>query len=307
MSSALGVIVAGIGIFVCWIVAAHDDKFMHYDCGGCVRMFHDSISGRSGDLMNYYQNRKDAFPYLISFGIVCGVGWLLTAALAFCRPKWYLGVGAANFVMFVCVFCTLVERMREDRLCHLYEEVTGAKSAWEHFGCKQSEDWQIKNQRNSYEIFWSSSIACFIFAVYQLACAAALVYEAEMTDLIEPKGHERVPESSPHSPQDVVVEKAKKPEAPAAVTPPPIVQEPPKAVIEPVKAVAPTPMEVLPEPVKPVIAEAPVLEHSSSPKREEVKPAPPPIVEREKELDIHPPMASPVPEMEVKEFGSPQI
>lgn len=167
-TSAVGIGMAGILIFVCWIVAAkdHTDK----SPGGCIQMFHDNIK-HNKDLKNYYMRNQHAFAILISFGVICGLLWIVTALLAFIKATYYLMVGIITTLMFICSFVPLVEIIRFQRQC---EAILTEMNLLISF---KDARWEVKHINDSYEIFWGTSIACFLLAVYQIGCAIAMVYE----------------------------------------------------------------------------------------------------------------------------------
>jgi len=167
-TSAIGIGMAGILIFVCWILAARDNtnKFP----GGCIRLFSNNIR-RSGDLKRYYMGNQNAFAILVSFGVICGILWIVTAALAFVKATYYLLVGIITTIMFICSFVPLVEIIRFMRQC---DAATNEMNIDINF---KDEEWKVKRVNDSYEIFWGTSIACFILAAYQIGCAITMVYE----------------------------------------------------------------------------------------------------------------------------------
>lgn len=173
-TSALGIGVAGALIFACWIVAAKD-KFVSKP-GGCIQKFHDNISSFDG-LKSYYKRNQDAYPVLISFGIICGSFWIITAILSFISPVYYLALGIFTTIMFICSFVPLVEILRQNRQCENYKIIAASLGEPDIFAGKDNAD-VVKNIKNSYEIFWGSSIACFILAAYQIGCAIVMVYDS---------------------------------------------------------------------------------------------------------------------------------
>lgn len=176
-SSAL-IFCAGLGIMVCWTIASGDSYLKDDTCGGCIYLFHQSLNNAPIKLKSHYRLSKDAFPYLLTFGLVCGVLWMATAFLVV-KAKYYLIFGITGTTIFICVFVPLLERMRRNKLCKLYAEIMeedDMEKVWKD-ECKSEGHWQLKHMYDSYEIFWGSSIAFFLMSVYQIACAIALVYE----------------------------------------------------------------------------------------------------------------------------------
>lgn len=169
-TSAVGIGLAGALIFICWIIAAKDN-FLDRP-GGCIQKFHDSISS-STDLKSYYKKNQDAYPVLISFGAICGSFWILTAILSFVNPVYYLTGGIFTTLMFICSFVPLVEILRQDRQCDLYQKIANGTDIYAGIDNVK----KVKNIKNSYEIFWGSSIACFILAAYQIGCAITMIYD----------------------------------------------------------------------------------------------------------------------------------
>eukprot|EP00826_Nyctotherus_ovalis_P057357 TRINITY_DN7837_c0_g1_i4.p1 TRINITY_DN7837_c0_g1~~TRINITY_DN7837_c0_g1_i4.p1 ORF type:complete len:193 (+),score=37.59 TRINITY_DN7837_c0_g1_i4:182-760(+) len=81
--------------------------------------------------------------------------------------------------MFICTFTPLVELMRFDRQCYNYLEIhTGLVDRTVTGLFPRGVGWAIKHKNQSYEIFWGSSIACFLLAIYQIGCAIAMVYDS---------------------------------------------------------------------------------------------------------------------------------
>lgn len=178
-SSAAAVGMAGILIFICWVVAAKDN--LNKRPGGCIEAFHKSDK-LTNDLKKHFKANKDAYPVLISFGAICGVFWLLTFALSFVKAAYYLISGIFTTIMFICAFTPLVELVRFDRQCKdLIEFSTGQTitdaTMWTSL-FPDGVGWAIKHKNQSYEIFWGSSIACFLLAAYQIGCAIAMVCDS---------------------------------------------------------------------------------------------------------------------------------
>eukprot|EP00826_Nyctotherus_ovalis_P013399 TRINITY_DN13616_c0_g1_i2.p2 TRINITY_DN13616_c0_g1~~TRINITY_DN13616_c0_g1_i2.p2 ORF type:complete len:213 (+),score=47.12 TRINITY_DN13616_c0_g1_i2:73-711(+) len=119
---------------------------------------------------SYYRTHMDAFPYLISFGVICGLLWMGTAFLSRINAKYYLLAGIGTTTVFVCVFTPMVERMRDMRLCGEIDS-TVVDSLFDTY------EKSLKRMEVSYELFWGSSMACFLLAAYQIGCAIAMVYE----------------------------------------------------------------------------------------------------------------------------------
>jgi len=128
--------------------------------------------------MDYYKSSKDAYSLLVAFAVIIGFAWMITAGLVFWQPKAYLLAGIATAIVFVCVFPTILQRIKGDEPCDLYKKVVGSKTdGWSAAGCKATPGYQFKHKYDSYDFFWKSSYCCFMLFAYQLACAAAIVYE----------------------------------------------------------------------------------------------------------------------------------
>lgn len=174
LTSSAGIFVAGLLIFLCWVIAANDKKLAKGDAVGCVKRFNELIKDiPDKSLKRYYRTHMDAFPYLISFGVICGLLWMGTAFLSRVSAKLYLVVGTGTTIVFVCVFTPMVERMRDMRLCFEIGEAE-IDSLFDTYERK------LKRIEVSYELFWGSSMACFLLAAYQIGCAIAMVYEESM-------------------------------------------------------------------------------------------------------------------------------
>jgi len=181
VTSFIATLICGMLIFICWLIAAHDNKFLKGECGGCIEKLNDALSGKSGSLMRYYQNSKDGYNLLVAFGVICGVFWIVDAIFAWIKIKIHLIIGGITQIIFVVIFAILVERLRNNRPCTYYGEVlqlTGI-SPWTAAGCKTSDNWETKHQFDSYEMFWGSSVIIFLLSCYHLAAATALVVEEE--------------------------------------------------------------------------------------------------------------------------------
>ncbi len=175
-------------------------------------MFHDYVKGRSGDYFNFLGVKKDAYPELVAFGVICGVFWIFTgiAGLLFSR-KVYMISGVITTTIFTVVFTCIYERMKDNQLCNLYAAFVGASSAFAAYGCKVADNWEYKHTYDSWEFYWASSLVCFLCATYQLVCAGALLYDegpAGPQEIVE-KGAKPASKSVP-SPNDI-------PAAPTAV------------------------------------------------------------------------------------------
>eukprot|EP01022_Parablepharisma_sp_SALTPOND_P005969 TRINITY_DN1242_c0_g1_i1.p6 TRINITY_DN1242_c0_g1~~TRINITY_DN1242_c0_g1_i1.p6 ORF type:complete len:431 (-),score=58.71 TRINITY_DN1242_c0_g1_i1:40-1332(-) len=280
VSSSAAVAIAGLLVLVCWIIVAHDDKAFSGECGGCIRMLHKALgesSNLSDDLIDYYKLHKNAYPLLVAFGVICALCWFGTSALAFIRAKYYLIAGALSTVLFVCVFAPILDRIRNDQPCSVYQRVKGTSTdAWIDYGCKTEDNWMEKHRYDSYDLFWGSSLACLLLAVYQIACAVPMVYEEqgvgeEARALQKPAEPQQQMAPSPVAPPIAPPAEVKK-EAPAppvsVPTPEQAVKPPPEAKEQVIKT---TPMEQKKEVTKPLME--PQKEVKAAP--QEVKVVPP--------------------------------
>lgn len=180
VSSAVLIFCAGLGVIVSWTVVSGDRYFKDENCGGCIYLFHQVIDEAPSALRTHYRLSRDAYPYLLTFGIICGAVWIATAFLVG-RVRYYLVLGIAGAVAFVCVFVALLQRMRGNQLCWLYASVKESQdlqAVW-NAECKSEEHWQVKHMYDSYDLFWGSSVAFMFMSIYQIGCAIALVYEEE--------------------------------------------------------------------------------------------------------------------------------
>ncbi len=206
-------------------------------------MFHDYVKGRSGDLFNFYQVKKDPYPILVAFGVICGTFWIATGAIVgFVSRKVYLLCGIITTVIFTVVFTCIYERVKDGQPCTLYSIFQGGADPFAAKGCKTDGNWEQRHVNDSYDFFWGSSLAAFILATYQLVCASALLYE-EMTQGSQPIAEQG---AKPHPAQPV-------PAAPTTTTAPVSKPAPPTTV-----------KHVESKPV-PVITTAPKVEEKKQP------------------------------------------
>jgi len=199
-TSSAGIFVAGLLLFVCWIVAAKDKK-LGGAAAGCIEDFHDRMKGiPDSSLKRYQRGNQDAFAYLISFGVICGLLWMGTAALIIINSKYYLFAGIGTTVIFICVFTPMVERIRDGRLCE------GSNS-----GLFENKEKEFKRMEISYELFWGSSMACFLLAAYQIGCAIAIVYEESKSETAhrQMKDAEKNPDGTPANKDELPKEEKK--------------------------------------------------------------------------------------------------
>ena len=258
--------------------------------------------------------KKDAYPVLISFGVILCVMWLCTAGLACLSPKIYLGAGAASTIVFTVVFTCLFERIKgtysdpTPQPCNIYATITG-KDAWSDYNCKTTDNWQEKHMFDSYDFFWVSSMICFLLTTYQLACAAALVYE-------EPAEVCKAEEEKVEKPKEEKKEEKKeiKKEGPPTTTvmPPTEKKEESKKEVVTQLPVNPPPTSIVvgvesadkpkPAPIAPVVEtkpleEKPVLVIKEEPKPQEEKKEEKPaevVLNIEKKVEAPAPAPAPV-------------
>ena len=175
-TSAAGIFVAGLLIFLCWIIAAHDEKLIKRKIGGCIQKFHKHVKNiEDKSLRRYYRANKDVYPYLISFGVICGLLWMGTAAAVLTNPKYYLAAGSVTTLMFICIFVPMVERIQSIR---------------SHNNCFEDNDdyvWRERHMEDSFDMIWGSSIVCFLLSAYQIGCALALIYNEEFGSITNRK------------------------------------------------------------------------------------------------------------------------
>jgi len=180
-SSAGASFLAGVVIITCWLIAIHDDVLIRRKCGGCIRNLRKHISDmQGGSLKNYYKLNKDAYLITFILSIIIGGFWMITGALAFVKPMFHLISGIITTIIFICTFAPLVDRMRFNEQCRLYSE--GIKKNFNQI-CGGTNSEHVRTMKyiySSYELFWASSMACFIFAGYQIICAIAAVYDERM-------------------------------------------------------------------------------------------------------------------------------
>jgi hypothetical protein len=187
LTSSIGIFVAGLLVFLCWVIAANDKKLAGGNAVGCIKKFNEMINELDLSLKRYYRGNQDAFVYLIAFGVICGILWMGTAVLGRINAKYYLFAGIGTTVAFICVFTSIVERLRDERLC---DEILRIGSPTpdlmsDLFGTGEKI---LKHTEISYELFWGSSMTCFLLAAYQIGCAIAMVYEENKTI----KGHQQM-------------------------------------------------------------------------------------------------------------------
>ena len=153
-SSSIFIFCAGLGLIICWTIASDDKNFMSNDCGGCIYLFHETISNAPEILKsNYYI--KDSFYYLLISGFVCGLLFMFTACIAD-HHKYYMAFGIIDIVLFLCVFVTILEKVRKNKACKLYselynEEIYDLRQSWNN-KCRSDKFWQLEHMFDSYEI-----------------------------------------------------------------------------------------------------------------------------------------------------------
>ncbi len=183
ITSAVGIILAGIIILILWIIAANDkgsEEGGRYECRGCNYIYHDALRNDnlvfgSTDLNDWVKNNRDPFPLLIAFGVIVGVFWMITGAIGFLAATkfmaWlYLIMGAITFVIFVVVFPIIIERIEFAR--------PYCQTLWFQI-CRTDAEWTIKHSLESYQHFWGAALVGFLLGAYQLAAAAYLIHEVE--------------------------------------------------------------------------------------------------------------------------------
>lgn len=214
MSSSIAIFIAGLAIMVCWSIASGDDMFIYGHCGGCIRLLHKLV-WESDQPQDYYRSAKDPFPLLLTFGVLCGVLWIVTSIAVVARPRYYLISGLLTTIIFICSFVPLVERMRRNQTCTLYADLTGTDivTAW-NAACRGDGHWQLKHMYDSFEVFWGSSAGCFLAAAYQVGCGIAMTYEDETRAKGKADGETHKPlRSEDGKSVEEKAEEAKKPEA----------------------------------------------------------------------------------------------
>eukprot|EP00826_Nyctotherus_ovalis_P048598 TRINITY_DN5743_c0_g1_i3.p1 TRINITY_DN5743_c0_g1~~TRINITY_DN5743_c0_g1_i3.p1 ORF type:complete len:320 (-),score=68.16 TRINITY_DN5743_c0_g1_i3:126-1085(-) len=189
-SSAGASFLAGALIMICWLLAIHDNVLVKRKCGGCIKYLHNGINDYKdandydSDYRDYLKLNKDVYVIAFTLSIICGVLWLVTAALAFVKALLQLIVGIVTTIIFICTFVPLVDRMRFNQQCSYYIQLEGFRGNNLILTnvCHGDNDriWTMKHMYTSYELFWGSSMACFILAAYQIICAIGLVYREEM-------------------------------------------------------------------------------------------------------------------------------
>jgi len=182
-SSAGASFLAGVVIITCWLITIHDDVLIRRKCGGCIRELRKSINDMNkGDLKSYYKLNKDAYLITFILSLIIGGFWMITAALAFVKPMFHLISGIVTTIIFICTFAPLVDRMRFNEQCRLHSERVN-KNFINICGEGSDHVRTMKYIHSSYELFWASSMACFIFAGYQIICAIAAVYDERMNPI----------------------------------------------------------------------------------------------------------------------------
>lgn len=194
-SSAGASFLAGAMIMICWLLAIHDNVLIKRKCGGCIKFLHDGISKLdSSEDKDFLKLNKDVYIIAFVLSIACGCFWLITAVLAFIKPMFHLVAGILTTIIFICTFVPIIDRMRFNQQCYILKEVLKTGQTYNDIcGGAGEYMWTMKYMFSSYELIWGSSMACFIFAAYQIICAIALVYVESMGEVKE-KAPEKVPE-----------------------------------------------------------------------------------------------------------------
>ena len=172
-------------------MAAEDKEIINGDCGGCIKLLHNVIKDGSGDLNSFYRLQWDAYPFLIIFGVICGVSWMVSGGLGFINAMMGLVAGTITYLIFVILFPIIMEMVQyssasfEPLPCARYLELQGINSmnttnitAFAKAGCKTSDNFYEKHKYDSFDFFWGAALACFILGAYQLA---GMVYEVYTT------------------------------------------------------------------------------------------------------------------------------
>lgn len=255
-------------------------------------MMHDYVKGHSGALYHFYQVKKNAYPILVTFGIVCGTLWIATGAVAFFLPKKiYLALGAITTTIFTVVFTCIYERTKDNQACTHYLAMTGnTGSAFQAYGCKVDDDWEEKHRYDSFEFFWASSLFAFMMAAYQLSCAAALVYEEMPAGPVAENANKPAIQNQVPQQKSVPPSQAAAPASTTSKLAPPPADKKEDTKPAPVMTTAPGTKEpatkgpIAPPPeskkdtvkdtVKPEAKDSAMVEHSKPPAKEETKAAP---------------------------------
>lgn len=305
-SSAAAAFLAGCMIIIGWMIAIHDDVMIKRSCGGCIYKFHKLNKG-SDDYGKYLKLHKDAYPVTFAFAIICCVFWLITAAMAVIKPVLHLAIGVLNTIMFICVFVPVIERLRHNQQCYYYLTLGGTTATTFPELCIRGTDpnWAMKYMFSSYEMFWGSSMCCFLFAAYQIICATAMVYNERMGDTTGQKiqYEEPIKQDETKKPEP----KLQEPEKPVET-----VQPEPKRQIEEIKK---DEREQTPdnEPLK-SFRNVPEPEPEPEPRREpEIRHEPEPLVSAKaaskvvRKGQVTPPKESPVPVAPNQDFSLTNI
>lgn len=199
-SSAGASFLAGAMIIICWLIAIHDNVLIKRDCGGCIKYLHDAIPNIGNtDYKNFLKLNKDVYIIAFILSIVCGCFWIITGVLAFIKPMFHLVAGILTNIIFICTFVPIIDRMRFNQQCDLYQTETKDPSGNHINFCSGKDNiWTMKYMYSSYELIWGSSMACFIFAAYQIICAIALVYVESMGEVQEKAPEHDVSPRVPH-------------------------------------------------------------------------------------------------------------
>ena len=183
ITSAIGVICAGIILLILWIIAANDRGSKDgnkYKCHGVVYLFHDALVNKdphhgNENSIKWLKGNWDVYPILIAFGAIIGLLWIIAGVIGLLARRKiiafsYLGLGIFTYLVFLLLFAII--EIRFQRLDESFDYL------WEKH-CVVDGEWLVKHAWDSYEQFWGASFIGFVLGAYQIAGAIYLLYAAQ--------------------------------------------------------------------------------------------------------------------------------
>eukprot|EP00826_Nyctotherus_ovalis_P047170 TRINITY_DN538_c0_g1_i9.p1 TRINITY_DN538_c0_g1~~TRINITY_DN538_c0_g1_i9.p1 ORF type:complete len:220 (+),score=16.93 TRINITY_DN538_c0_g1_i9:72-731(+) len=194
-TSFISAYICAIVVFTLWMIAAHDRGRPHpgnttgRKCRGCNWFLHDIYKNAANLPFRQWRYAfRDPYVLLVVFGSILLGFWTVTGIVGMLtsnsfRGKIYIGCSVFSYVLFVIFFAITCERSRYSREPYF----------WCEENCRREGDaaykWFRIHGNESYVMFWSAGLVCFIIGMYQLASSIVLynkhLYAEEHPDLVK--------------------------------------------------------------------------------------------------------------------------
>ena len=91
-------------------------------------------------------------------------------------------MGAITTLIFTCGFLTLLTTMRYNGQCKEYALLIGKRNVTiQHYWLAHCDSISMSRMYHSYEIFWGTSLVCFISAIYHAICFLGILYDEKFS------------------------------------------------------------------------------------------------------------------------------